>query len=318
MNEKELEPVMVGFIQGDIDILVSTTIVESGLDIPNANTLIVENADYFGLSQLYQLRGRVGRSDRQAYAYLLYAGDKTLTEGGTDRLQALAEFNQLGAGYSLAFRDLQIRGAGDMLGAKQSGQMNAVGYDLYTQLIDSEVQFLKTYADGSRPTAYDDPLAGLEPLPTVDLPVKALIPEHYIEDQAQRLFFYKQLMTSRGTEQLTEVATDLEDRYGHMPPEVKTAIDIMAARLKAKEIGIESVDGHGGRLLISFHESHQPHPRVPGILASHKRDVYLSQDNVVWPFTGSPIQAVHDAIAALNAANNEIDEARASLGLSKI
>jgi len=317
MNEKELEPVMVGFIQGDIDILVSTTIVESGLDIPNANTLIVENADYFGLSQLYQLRGRVGRSDRQAYAYLLYAGDKTLTEGGTDRLQALAEFNQLGAGYSLAFRDLQIRGAGDMLGAKQSGQMNAVGYDLYTQLIDSEVQFLKTYADGARPRAYDDPLAGLEPLPSVDLPVKALIPEHYIEDQAQRLFFYKQLMTSRGVEQLSDVASDLQDRYGQMPPEVRTAIDIMSARLKAKEIGIHSIDGNQGRLLIVFHENHQPHPRVPGILAQSKRDVYMSQDNLVWPFTGSPIEAVHNAIAALNAANIEIDEARASLGLTK-
>lgn len=317
MNEKELEPVMVGFIQGDIDILVSTTIVESGLDIPNANTLIVENADFFGLSQLYQLRGRVGRSDRQAYAYLLYAGDKTLTEGGTDRLQALAEFNQLGAGYSLAFRDLQIRGAGDMLGAKQSGQMNAVGYDLYTQLIDSEVQFLKTYADGARPRAYDDPLAGLEPLPAVDLPVKALIPEHYVEDQAQRLFYYKQLMTSRGTEQLAEVATELEDRYGQMPPEVKTAIDIMSARLKARDVGIQSIDGNQGRLLIVFNENHQLHPRVPGILASHKRDIYMSQDNLVWPFTGSPIEAVHGSIAALITANQEIEEQRASLGLTK-
>ncbi len=313
MNERELEPVMVAFIQGEVDILVSTTIVESGLDIPNANTLIVEDADMFGLSQLYQLRGRVGRSDRQAYAYLLYAGDKTLTEGGSDRLQALAEFNQLGSGYSLAFRDLQIRGAGDLLGAKQSGQMNAVGYDLYSQLIESEVQFLKTFADGERPRGYEDPLAGLEPLPAIDLPVKALIPESYVPDESQRLYFYKQMMTSRNHDQLVETSADLEDRYGHMPDETKTALEIMAARLKARELSIASIDGNQGRLKIRFLESHVLHPRIPGMLNRIRREIYMSQDDLIVPYTGSPVQAVHDALAMLERVHQELEAHRAAL-----
>lgn len=310
MTEKELEPVMVGFVQGEIDVLVSTTIVEAGLDIPNANTLIVENADFFGLSQLYQLRGRVGRSDRQAYAYLLYAGDKSLTETGTERLTALAEFNQLGSGYSLAFRDLQIRGAGDLLGAKQSGQMMAIGYDLYTQLIESEVQFLKTYADGERPSGYDDPLAGLEPLPAIDLPVQALIPAHYVEDSAQRLYFYKQLMTARNPLALAEVAADLEDRYGRMPKEVKTAVDIMAARLTARDLQIQMIDGNQGRLKVTFLESHTLHPRIPGLVSQRKRDAYMSQDNLIWPFTGSPVEAVHSLLGCLQDAADELERSR--------
>lgn len=316
MNEKELEPVMVGFVQGEIDVLVSTTIVEAGLDIPNANTLIVENADQFGLSQLYQLRGRVGRSDRQAYAYLLYAGDKSLTEAGTERLQALAEFNQLGSGYSLAFRDLQIRGAGDLLGAKQSGQMNAVGYDLYSQLIESEVQFLKTYADGSRPTGYEDPLAGLEPLPSIDLPVQALIPTNYVEDPAQRLYFYKQLMAARNPLALGEVAADLEDRYGKMPKEVRTAIDIMSARITARDLHITQIDGKQGRLKITFHENYQLHPRIPGIIAQSKRDAYMSMDHLIWPIAGSPVEAVHTALRTIHAAQEELESQRQSLGIS--
>lgn len=317
MGERELEPVMVGFIRGEIDLLISTTIVESGLDISNANTLIVENADRFGLSQLYQLRGRVGRSDRQAYAYLLYSGDKTLTEGATERLKALAEFNQLGSGYSLAFRDLQIRGAGDLLGAKQSGQMTAVGYDLYTQLIESEVQFLKTFADGSRPTEYDDPLAGLEPLPSFDLPVKALIPEHYIEDQGQRLYYYKQLMTCRDLGQLSDVVLDMEDRYGHMPDEVRAAAAVMGCRLKARELHILSVDGKQGRLLVTFADSHTVHPRIPGILAKTKKDCYMAQDQLVWPFTGDAVAAARAMVDAVAAAEAELEANRAALGVTR-
>lgn len=315
MGERELEPVMVGFIKGEIDILVSTTIVESGLDIPNANTMIVENADKFGLAQLYQLRGRVGRSDRQAYSYLLYTPDKTLTEHATERLKALAEFNQLGSGYSLAFRDLQIRGAGDLLGAKQSGQMTSVGYELYSQLIESEVQFLKTFADGKRPTGYDDPLVGLEPLPTFDLPVKALIPESYIEDQGQRLYFYKQLMTARDLGALREVAADLEDRYGLMPDEVRNAVDVMGVRMQARDVHIVSVDGKGGRLAVTFQENFTLHPRIPSLLVREKRDAYFAQDKLIWPFVGSPVDAARDMVKALVFTHELLEEQRASLGM---
>ncbi|MCU0316970.1 MAG: transcription-repair coupling factor [Fimbriimonadaceae bacterium] len=313
MHEKELEPVMVGFIRGEIDILVSTTIVESGLDIANANTLIVDNADFFGLSQLYQLRGRVGRSDRQAYAYMLYQGAKSLTENASARLAALAEFSQLGAGYSLAFRDLQIRGAGDLLGAKQSGQMNAVGYDLYAQLIESEVQFLKTYADGGSQKTLDDPLIGLEPLPTFDLPVKALLPDDYIGDQGQRLYYYKAMMSSRTLEELRETEREIEDRYGHMPPDARRAVRVMSARMKSRELGIEKVDGKEGRLAVSFKPSTKIHPRAFTLMQKRKREVYMSQDRLIWPYTGDPVIAAEDMVDLMSECQAMVEEQRAGL-----
>lgn len=312
MHEKELEPVMVGFIKGEIDILISTTIVESGLDIPNANTLIVEDADKFGLSPLYQLRGRVGRSDRQAYAYFLFEGAKALTEGATERLRALAEFSQLGAGYSLAFRDLQIRGAGDLLGAKQSGQMNAVGYDLYSQLIESEVQFLKNFADGERPKELTDPLAGLEPLPSFDLPVKALIPQSYIEDQGQRLFYYQLMMAARDLARLNEISGEMEDRYGHQPAELLTALAVMAARIKARDLGVWEVDGKGGRLAITLAPTRPLHPRVYSIVQGKRREIYMSGDQVIYPFTGDPVDAAHTFLDLYGAAQLQAEEERAT------
>ncbi|MBX3112164.1 MAG: transcription-repair coupling factor [Fimbriimonadaceae bacterium] len=312
MHEKELEPVMVGFIKGEIDILVSTTIVENGLDIPNANTLIVDNADFFGLSQLYQLRGRVGRSDRQAYAYMLYQGAKSLTENATGRLQALAEFSHLGSGYSLAYRDLQIRGAGDMLGAKQSGQMMAVGYDLYTQLIESEVQFLKTYADGDPADALLDPLAGLEPLPSFDLPVRALIPESYVDDQGQRLYYYQKLMSCRDGAQLEATREEMEDRYGHMPAEVHAAVKVMRLRLAARELKIEKVDGNQGRLAVTFRGG-PPHPRVVPIMQQRHREVYLSQDRLIWPFSTDAVTVAETLVTELKDINELLEKQRESL-----
>ena len=313
MHEKELEPVMVGFIKGEIQILVSTIIVENGLDIANANTLIIENADYFGLSQLYQLRGRVGRSDRQAYAYMLYQGSKELTENASARLSALAEFSQLGAGYSLAFRDLQIRGAGDLLGAKQSGQMQAIGYDLYTQLIEAEVQFLKTYADGERPQNLADPLMGMEPLPAFDLPVTAMIPESYIDEQGQRLYFYQRMMGCRNQGELVEVAAEIEDRYGRMPDPVKTAVSVMSLRIMARDNSIDKVDGKQGRLAITFIPSRPPAARVISLLTQKQREAYMSQDRLIWPYSGSPIQACQAFFDLFKWAQEEVEIQRAML-----
>ncbi|MCH8978368.1 MAG: transcription-repair coupling factor [Armatimonadetes bacterium] len=316
LGERELEPVMVGFLNGEVDILLSTTIVENGLDISNANTLIVENSDAFGLSQLYQLRGRVGRSDRQAYAYLFYQGSKSMTESAMSRLSALQEFSQLGSGYSLAFRDLQIRGAGDLLGAKQSGQMSAVGYDLYAQLIDSEVKYLKAAADGSPLEEFDDPLQGLEPLPSVDLPVVALIPATYIGEEGQRLFYYRQMMTARDLAGLREVFREIEDRYGRAPAPVKTAIGVMECRLRCEASGIGQIGCSEEELFVEFRESEAPSPRLFSVLNEKNSGARLSHERYFWPFHGDALAACRGLLDLVEAALAEMAKDLESLEAS--
>ncbi|MEZ0325112.1 MAG: transcription-repair coupling factor [Fimbriimonas sp.] len=315
MNEKELEPIMIGFIKGEIDVLLSTTIIESGIDIPNANTLIVENADRLGLAQLYQLRGRVGRSDRQAYAYLLYGSSKELSEGAMQRLGALQEFSTLGSGYSLAFRDLQIRGAGELLGAKQSGTMTSVGFELYTQLINEAVAQLKNSVDGTIEDNEDvrDPLASLEPLPAFEVPIIALLPEGYIKDQAQRLYYYQKMMSVRNEGALGEVQAEVEDRYGHPPDEVRNAFTIMGQRLRAKRLGIEKLDARQGHLNIVFKRAADVPPRVISILSKRKRDAYLTREAYIWPISSAPLPAIDNFLKAFADATREYEEARAML-----
>jgi transcription-repair coupling factor (superfamily II helicase) len=315
MHEKELEPIMVGFVRGEIDILLSTTIVENGIDISNANTLIVENADRLGLSQLYQLRGRVGRSDRQAYAYFMYDHRKDLTENAFQRLTALQEFSSLGSGYSLAFRDLQIRGAGELLGAKQHGSMAAIGYELYTQLINDAVQLLKNSVDGELPNdEARDPLAALEPLPAFEVPVVALIPEGYVRDQAQRLYYYQQLMSCRSMEKLGEVQSEIEDRYGRPPVEVRNAISILALRLRAKEIGIDKLDANQGRIALSFKTKNVFPPRAYVLLGQKNPQAYSTREQYVWPYGGNPIKAIENLFQAFSDVMERIDADRAKLG----
>lgn len=313
MKESELEPVMMGFIAGEIDILISTTIVESGLDIPNANTMIVESADRFGLSQLYQLRGRVGRSDRQAYSYFLYPSKRSMTEGAMERLQALAEMSQLGSGYNLAVRDLQIRGAGDLLGKKQSGQMAAVGYDLYTQLIDAEVDFLKDVADGRRADAPDDPLEGLEPLPPVDLPVSAYIPEDYIEVQNHRLFYYKRLMGCRSLETLRELSAELTDRYGIQPPEVADAVAIIALRIRLMSMPFRQIEGHRQGLAAVPDHGWEMSPRLRSLLGKRLAGFQAIGERLVWSAGDDPIAGVERFLEVYEETLEQIDEERAAL-----
>jgi transcription-repair coupling factor (superfamily II helicase) len=341
MHEKELEPIMVGFIKGEIDILLSTTIIESGIDIPNANTLIVEQADRLGLAQLYQLRGRVGRSDRQAYGYFLYSGaldatirsglleksdtsalpadagrkkKMTVSETAIQRLQALQEFSTLGSGYSLAFRDLQIRGAGELLGAKQSGTMVSVGYELYTQLINEAVAQLKNTVDGG--TSDDgpsDPLAGLETLPSFEVPVVALIPEGYIRDQAQRLYFYQRMMSARDQNVLGEVQKEVEDRYGRVPLPVSQAFAIMSLRIRARDLGWEKLDARQGRISIVFRDRSTVPPMVFSILAKRNREAYVTRDSYIWPYRDAAIPAIDRLLSEFETALLQIDEARSRL-----
>lgn len=339
MSEKELEPIMVGFVKGEIDVLLSTTIIENGIDISNANTLIVENADRLGLSQLYQLRGRVGRSDRQAYAYFLYSGqmDRTLptvaeanalasgikkrtstvSDGAMARLQALQEFSTLGSGYSLAFRDLQIRGAGELLGAKQSGTMVSVGYELYTQLIQEAVTQLKNSVDGEVPAEGEvkDPLASLTPLPAFEVPVVALIPESYIKDQAQRLYYYQRMMSVRDVAGLGEVQSEIEDRYGHPDEAVGNAFRIMSLRIEARELGIDKLDGKQGRISLSFKDRSSVPPRVFSMLGNKNRDCYLTKEAFIWPYRGEPLAAIEGLFRSFRSAVKEIKESRTRLGI---
>lgn len=226
MPEKQLEKVMWDFYHREYDVLVCTTIIESGLDVPNANTIIIYNADRFGLSTLYQLRGRVGRSPRQAYCYLLYQPHRQLTEEAEARLQAVREFTELGSGFKVAMRDLEIRGAGNLLGAEQSGTMMSVGYELYVQMIHEAISEYK----GEETEDFA--------LPAADMPVSAFIPTDYISDDGLRIAFYKKITAVRNPDHLRALQEELEDRFGDPPKAVWNMLRLLALRLEMKEAGI--------------------------------------------------------------------------------
>ncbi len=231
---------MMDFYERKFDILVCTTIIESGLDIPNANTIVVNEADKLGLAQLYQLRGRVGRSDRQAYAYLVFKPDKTLSEIAEKRLDAIREFTDLGSGYRIAMRDLEIRGAGNLLGSEQSGQMAAVGFDMYCQLLSRAVSELK----GEEAQEVE--------LPPVDLPVDAFIPQYYMPTEAHRILFYKKMAAIEDLASLQAVQDELEDRFGDPAKSTWNMLAIIRLRLRCRELGIESIGTFRNQIQVKF------------------------------------------------------------------
>ena len=235
MAESELEDVMMNFGNGDADVLVCTTIIESGLDMPNVNTLILERADRFGLAQLYQLRGRVGRSEHRAYAYLLAPRGRRITEAAEHRLQAILEASELGAGFRIAMRDLEIRGAGNILGASQSGHIQEVGLDLYTQLLNEAVRELDEEVGNSDP---DVPPAEM---PRVELPMNARIPEDYIDHLPTRLAVYQRLAKMDDSDYIPEIRDELRDRFGPLPEEVDNLLTLAALRALAADVGVESI-----------------------------------------------------------------------------
>ncbi|MFQ3549379.1 MAG: transcription-repair coupling factor [Armatimonadota bacterium] len=240
MNESSLEKVMMDFYEKKFDILVCTTIIESGLDVPNANTIIINEADKLGLAQLYQLRGRVGRSDRQAYAYLVYKPEKNLSETAEKRLAAIKEFTDLGSGYRIALRDLEIRGAGNLLGSDQSGHMAAVGFDLYCQLLSKAVKELK----GEEVTEII--------LPPVELPVDAFIPNNYMPTEAHRILFYKKMASVQTVDDVKAVQDELEDRFGDPPAPVWNMLAILRLRIRCYEIGISSINIFQNQINVNF------------------------------------------------------------------
>ncbi len=230
MNEHELEDVMLGFLDREYDVLVATTIIESGLDIPNANTIIVDDADRLGLAQLYQIRGRVGRSDVKAYCHCFYRAGKELTEEARDRLQALQQFTALGSGYQIALRDMEIRGVGNILGPEQSGNMLAVGYETFMQLLEEAVQ----EAQGEEVvTAREEAL--------IDLNVAAYLPDDWFESPARKMEEYKRLAAVASLKELELLGADWRDRFGPPPPPVKNLLRVVSLKLKATEVGVSTV-----------------------------------------------------------------------------
>lgn len=236
MPEEQLERVMQRFSEGEADVLVCTTIIESGLDIPNVNTIIINNADRFGLAQLYQLRGRVGRGAARAYAYLLYEKNRALSEVAQKRLQTIFEATDLGAGFQIALRDLEIRGAGNLLGAEQSGQIGAVGFDLYTRLLADAVEGLKALARGEEP-----PPSKMQPPITIDVPLTAFIPESYIGDINLRLSLYQRMAAAEGEGAAADLERELTDRFGPPPAPVRNLLFIVHLRALAKRAGVVSI-----------------------------------------------------------------------------
>ncbi|MFN3360652.1 MAG: transcription-repair coupling factor [Pseudanabaenaceae cyanobacterium] len=229
MPEAELELTMLSFNSGEADVLVCTTIVESGLDIPRVNTIIIEDAHKFGLAQLYQLRGRVGRAGVQAHAWLLYPAQGELTPAAQERLRAIQEFTQLGSGYQLALRDMEIRGAGNLLGAEQSGQMDTIGFDLYMTLLQEAIAEIR----GSKITAVDDT--------QIDLPVTAFIPNEYIPDNAQKLSAYRTIAAANSRKELQQIALEWQDRYGKIPNPVEQLFKVMELKQITKKLGFSRI-----------------------------------------------------------------------------
>jgi len=240
MDEKQLENVMLEFLRGDADVLVCTTIVEAGLDIPTANTLIVERADALGLAQLYQIRGRVGRSRERAYAYLFYPSHAALTEEAQKRLSTLSDYTELGSGFKIAMRDLEIRGAGNLLGEEQSGHVAAVGFELYVAMLDEAVAALS----GSSADEAPEPVR-------MDIPVDAYVPGDYVPYEAAKIEIHRRVAGAKEIADLIVLREELEDRFGPVPAPLDNLIRLQDARIKLGRAGAKDVGFRGGQLTVS-------------------------------------------------------------------
>lgn len=258
MREQELEKIMIDFVSGEIDVLVSTTIIETGLDISNVNTMIIHDSDRLGLSQLYQLRGRVGRSNRTAYAFLMYKKDKILKEVAEKRLAAIREFTDLGSGFKIAMRDLEIRGAGNLLGMHQHGHMEAVGYDLYCKMLNDAVMVQKGI---SKPEEFNT---------SINLDVDAFIPAQYIMNESQKLDIYKRIAVIENEKEKEDMIDELTDRFGTVPVSADNLLRIALIRVKAHELYVEEITGKNERIILTFSPKAQINPAgIPDLIKQY-------------------------------------------------
>jgi transcription-repair coupling factor (superfamily II helicase) len=259
MKPAEIEKAMAKFVRQECDVLVCTTIIGSGLDIPTANTIIINRAEKFGLAQLYQIRGRVGRANQKAFAYLLLPKGAMLSREAMKRLQVIKEFSEPGSGFRIAYNDLEIRGGGNLLGISQSGHISAVGYELYTELMEKTVREIK-----------GETIAEEELLPEIQLGISAFIPEEYVQDVHQRLVLYKRISLAANDEDLNQIKSELQDCYGTLPPFVENLLQVISIRnclkpLKGKKMGYD------GKYLYIFFRDTSPVDPAKIVALYHKK-----------------------------------------------
>ena len=275
MRERQLEKIMSDFYHQRFNVLVCTTIIETGIDVPSANTIIIERADKFGLAQLHQLRGRVGRSHHQAYAYLLTPTEKKLSADATKRLEAIAAAEHLGSGFTLATNDLEIRGAGELLGEEQSGHIQTIGFTLYLEMLDRAVEAIRN-GDSPKSTVNFD--QGIE----VNLHLPALIPENYLPDINMRLTLYKRLANCKDKQQLHELQVEMIDRFGLLPDPIKALFQLAELRQIGEKLGIKKIEAgpNGGRLQFSSHTKVEPITIITMVQNNPQQYRLLSNDQL--------------------------------------
>jgi transcription-repair coupling factor (superfamily II helicase) len=288
MPERELEKIMLEFYEGKIDVLVSTSIVGSGLDIPTANTIIINRADMMGLSELYQLRGRVGRSNVRAYSYFLIPGEEIITEEARKRLQAVQEMSYLGAGLRLAMKDLEIRGAGNLLGPEQSGHIHAVGFDLYMEMLEKAVAELKGLKIEE------------EFEPSISVRVNAYIPEEYIEDITLRLSLYRRIASSKTHGDLKALEFEIENRFGKPPENVKNLLDVMRLKIMARNLLITKIQDIQGRILITFSPETKVEPQdIFELRKKTDRKIKFLPEGFEFDLRGLPWESIYKEVSSL-------------------
>src|SRR6267142_3086423 len=269
MSEGELEKTMLAFMRHEADVLVATTIIENGLDIPLCNTILINRADRHGLSELYQLRGRVGRSNRRAYAYLLIPAERELTPIARRRLAALQEFSDLGAGFKIAALDLELRGAGNLLGGEQSGHIEAIGFELYTQMLERAVREMK------------GEVAPDEAETQLNLGLNIRIPGSYIPEENQRLQMYKRVARVETESQLEDVGAELQDRYGPPPAAVRNLLDYAALKLLCMQVGVNAIDRKRDSVTFKFRQNAAVDPEQLARFVSAQRGAQFTPDGML-------------------------------------
>jgi transcription-repair coupling factor (superfamily II helicase) len=293
MQEKELEKVMLKFMQGEYDVLMATALIENGLDIPRANTILVNHADRFGLADLYQLRGRVGRSNRRAYAYFLIPAEESLTPTARRRLAALKEFSDLGAGFRLAALDLELRGAGNVLGREQHGHLNALGIDLYLKMLEQTVEELKGAPQK------------IEVRTALNLGLDIKIPDHYIADENQRLRMYKRISSLATPEARADLEAELVDRYGPIPPPVENLFSYALLKSAAEQLLVQSIERKADEIWMRFNAQTPVDPQKLTQFVRRHRGANLRPDGVLrFPLqvnNGELLEQVQNVLRELHA-----------------